>query len=222
MHIWDQGLTPIEEVMRGFDDLVRAGKILYAGVSDAPAWWVAQANTLADLRGWTPFVGLQIEYSLAERTVERELVPMARALGLTVTAWSPLGGGVLSGKYRRGEGGAGRFSIEYMKQHMPDPARTDRIVDRLDAVAREVQRPPAQVALAWFRSRPVPVIPILGARRPEQLADNLASLTLDLSPAQVARLDEASAIDLGFPSSLYGREMVQQLIHAGMRDRILA
>src|SRR5689334_3502547 len=97
MHIWDQ-ITPVEEVMRGFDDLVRQGKILYAGVSDAPAWWISQANTIAELRGWTPFVGLQIEYSLLERTVERELLPMAAALGLGVTAWSPLAGGLLTGK----------------------------------------------------------------------------------------------------------------------------
>jgi len=221
LHIWDGGLTPVEEVMRGFDDLVRAGKILYAGISDTPAWWVAQANMLADLRGWTRFVGLQIEYSLAERTVERELVPMAKALGLGVTAWGALGGGVLSGKYRRGEGAGGRYSKEEMKQHMPDAVRTDRIVDALDSVAREVERPPAQVALAWLQTRPVPVIPILGARRLEQLEDNLASLTLSLSRAHVARLDEASAIEPGFPGSMYGREMVNRLVHAGMRDRLL-
>ena len=96
LHVWDQ-ITPVEEVMRAFDDLVRQGKVLYAGVSDAPAWWIAQANTIASLRGWTPFVGLQIEYSLIERTVERELLPMAKAFGLTLTAWSPLCGGLLTG-----------------------------------------------------------------------------------------------------------------------------
>lgn len=106
MHIWDQ-MTPVDEIMRGFDDLVRQGKILHAGVSDAPAWWVAQANTMADLRGWAPFVALQIEWSLIERSVERELVPMAQALGLTITPWSPLAGGILTGKYRRGEGTGG-------------------------------------------------------------------------------------------------------------------
>src|ERR1044072_2199611 len=99
VHVWDQ-LTPVEEVMRGLDDLVRAGKVLYVGISDAPAWWIAQANTLAQLRGWSPFIGLQIEYSLIERTVERELVPMAKALNVGVTAWSPLAGGVLTGKYQ--------------------------------------------------------------------------------------------------------------------------
>ena len=103
LHIWDQ-MTPIDEVMRAFDDLVRQGKILYAGVSDMPAWVAAQANTLAELRGWTRFVGLQIEYSLIERTVERELLPMAQSLGIGVTAWSPLAGGVLTGKYAQGKG----------------------------------------------------------------------------------------------------------------------
>jgi aryl-alcohol dehydrogenase-like predicted oxidoreductase len=111
MHIWDR-MTPVEEVMRAFDDLVRQGKVLYIGISDAPAWWVAKANTLADLRGWTSFAGLQIEYSLAERTPERELIPMAKEFGMTVTAWSPLAGGVLTGKYLDdAPGGAGRMSL---------------------------------------------------------------------------------------------------------------
>src|SRR5262252_6505484 len=98
VHIWDQ-ITPVEEVMLGLDDLVRAGKVLYVGISDAPAWWIAQANTLASLRGWSPFIAMQIEYSLIERTVERELIPVAKALNVGVTAWSPLAGGVLTGKY---------------------------------------------------------------------------------------------------------------------------
>jgi aryl-alcohol dehydrogenase-like predicted oxidoreductase len=115
VHIWDQ-ITPVEEVMRGLDDLVRQGKVLYVGISDAPAWWIAQANTLAHLRGWSPFVGLQIEYSLIERTVERELIPMARALNLGLTAWSPLAGGVLTGKYHgHGSSEPGRMSGDMMK-----------------------------------------------------------------------------------------------------------
>lgn len=222
MHIWDEGLTPVDEVMRGFDDLVRSGKILYAGVSDSPAWWVAQANTMAELRGWSRFVGLQIEYSLVERTVERELVPMARAFGLTITAWGGLGGGVLSGKYKKGDAAGARFSTDMMKQHMPDRTRTDRVVEALETVSRETGRPLAQVALSWLRTRAVPVIPIIGARRLDQLKDNLASLTLTLSPAQVAKLDDASAIELGFPNHFYSRDMVRQLVHAGMRERILA
>ncbi len=221
MHIWDGGLTPVEEVMRGFEDLVRAGKILYAGVSDAPAWWVAQANTLAKERGWTRFVGLQIEYSLSERTVERELVPMAKALGLTVTAWGALAGGILSGKHKKGIAAGTRYAEHWMQEMMPEQVRTDRIVTALEAVAQETGRTLAQVALAWLRTRPVPVIPILGARRVDQLADNLASLTLSLSPEQVKTLDSASAIELGFPERMYQMEMVGKLAHAGLRERIL-
>jgi aryl-alcohol dehydrogenase-like predicted oxidoreductase len=126
LHIWDQ-ITPVEEVMRGFEDLIRSGKVLYAGVSDAPAWWIARANTLAEFRGWGKFVGLQIEYSLIERTVERELLPMAKSLGLTITAWSPLAGGVLSGKY---EGGTqprdGRFSTDMMKSYKAGGDRAEK------------------------------------------------------------------------------------------------
>src|SRR5260221_3590901 len=118
VHIWD-GITPGEEVMRGLDDIVRQGKVLYVGISDAPGWWVAQANTLAELRGWTEFIGLQIEYSLMERTVERELVPMARALNLGVLAWSPLARGVLTGKYHReGKAEGGRMTNEGMKEFL--------------------------------------------------------------------------------------------------------
>src|SRR5215475_1402152 len=132
VHIWDQ-LTPVEEVMRGLDDLVRAGKALYVGISDAPAWWIAQANTLAHLRGWSPFIALQIEYSLIERTVERELIPMAKALNVGVTAWSPLAGGVLTGKYH-GQGASGqkgepgRMSSEMMKDFLPERQRAERVV----------------------------------------------------------------------------------------------
>src|SRR5206468_7246241 len=123
VHIWDQ-ITPVEEVMRALDDLVRQGKVLYVGISDAPAWWISQANTLAQLRGWSPFVGLQIEYSLIERTVERELVPMAKALNLGLTAWSPLAKGILTGKYHgHGSSGEGRLNNDTMqafKDLMPE------------------------------------------------------------------------------------------------------
>jgi aryl-alcohol dehydrogenase-like predicted oxidoreductase len=148
VHIWD-GITPVEEVMRDLDDLVRAGKILYAGISDAPAWWIAQANTLAELRGWTEFIGLQIEYSLIERTVERELIPMAQALNLGILAWSPLAKGVLSGKYH-GEGKAdgGRRSNEGMKEFLPEEQHATRIIAAVKAVSEQVGRSMAQVALA--------------------------------------------------------------------------
>jgi aryl-alcohol dehydrogenase-like predicted oxidoreductase len=219
LHIWDR-ITPLEEVMRAFDDLVRQGKILHAGVSDMAAWAVARANTLAELKGWTPFVGLQIEYSLVERTVERELLPMAEALGLGVTAWSPLGGGVLTGKYKSGRAPDARFENEMMKQHMPSADRTAAVVEAVQAVAREVGRSPAQVALAWLRQRLVPVIPIIGARRLEQFRDNLACLDLRLSEAQIRGLEAASRVELGFPHDFYTRDMVRALVYGGLGDRI--
>jgi len=222
VHIWDQ-ITPVEEVMRGLDDLVRQDKVLYVGISDAPAWWIAQANTLAYLRGWSPFIGLQIEYSLIERTVERELIPMAKALNLGLTAWSPLSRGVLTGKYHgHGSSEPGRMSSDMMKELMPEQQRTARIVATIKPVSDETGRSMAQVALAWLRYRPVPVIPIIGARKLSQLQDNLASFDLTLSANQLKTLDEASRIELGFPHDIYAKEMVRAPLYGGLRDQILA
>jgi aryl-alcohol dehydrogenase-like predicted oxidoreductase len=214
--------------MRGLDDLVRAGKVLYTGVSDAPAWWIAQANTLAHLRGWSPFVGLQIEYSLIERTVERELIPMAKALNIGVTAWSPLAGGVLTGKYH-GHGGPsaspgepGRMNNDMSKDFMPEPKRTERIMAAVKSVSHETGRSMAQVALAWLRSRTVPVIPIIGARKLSQFQDNLASFDLTLSADQLKTLDEASRVELGFPYDIYAKAMPRAVCYGGLRDQILA
>jgi aryl-alcohol dehydrogenase-like predicted oxidoreductase len=202
--------------------------VLYVGISDAPAWWIAQANTVAHLRGWSPFIGLQIEYSLIERTVERELIPMAKALNLGLLAWSPLANGVLTGKYH-GHGGPsdspsepGRMSTDMLKDFMPEQQRTDRIVAAVKTVSDEVGRSMAQVALAWLRYRAVPVIPIIGARKLSQLQDNLASFDLTLSGDQLKTLDEASRIELGFPYDLYAKEMVRAIGYGGMRDQILA
>jgi aryl-alcohol dehydrogenase-like predicted oxidoreductase len=220
LHMWDQ-LTPVEEVMRALDDLIRQGKVLYAGISDAPAWWIAAGNTLATLRGWSPFVTLQIEYSLLERTVERELIPMAKALGLGVTAWSPLAGGALSGKYASGQGSDARYSSDMMKSRLPDRERTDRLVGALDQVSKQLGRSKAQVALAWLRHRDVPVIPIIGARKIGQLQDNLASLTITLDRDQLTILDDASKIELGFPHELYQVDLVRTLAYGGLRDRIV-
>jgi aryl-alcohol dehydrogenase-like predicted oxidoreductase len=222
VHIWDQ-ITPVEEVMRGLDDLVRQGKVLYVGISDAPAWWVAQANTLADLRGWSPFIGLQIEYSLIERTVERELIPMAQALNVGVVAWSPLSGGILTGKYHgNGSSEAGRMNSEMMKGFMPDQQRAERAVAAVKTVSAQVGRSIGQVALAWLRYRSVPVIPILGARKLSQIQDNLASFDLSLSPEQIKILDEASRIESGFPQTMYEKELARALAYGGMREKILA
>ena len=222
VHIWDR-ITPVEEVMRGLDDLVRAGKILYVGISDAPAWWIAQANTLASLRGWSPFIGLQIEYNLIERTVERELIPMAKALNVGVTAWSPLAGGVLTGKYHgHGSSEPGRMSNDMLKDFMPEQQRTERIIAAVKNVSDATGRSMAQVALAWLRYRPLPVIPIIGARKLSQFQDNLASFDLTLSADQLKTLDEASRIELGFPHALYAKEMVRAICYGGMGDQILA
>jgi aryl-alcohol dehydrogenase-like predicted oxidoreductase len=222
VHIWD-GLTPVEEVMRGLDDIVRQGKVLYVGISDAPAWWVAQANTLAQLRGWSPFVGLQVEYSLMERTPERELMPMAQALNIGFTAWSPLAGGVLTGKYHgHGSSEQGRMNTDMMKQFLPERQRADRVVAAVKKVSDQVGRSMAQIALAWLRHREVAVIPILGARKLTQLEDNLASFDLALSSEQVNILDDASRIDLGFPQELYVKEFPRALRYGGMRDQIVA
>jgi aryl-alcohol dehydrogenase-like predicted oxidoreductase len=221
VHIWD-GITPVEEVMRGLDDMVRQGKLLYVGISDAPAWWIAQANTLAELRGWTQFTGLQIEYSLIERTVERELIPMAQALNLGILAWSPLARGVLTGKYTGdGKADGGRMTNEGMKDFFPEEQRATRIISAVKSVSEQVGRSPAQVALAWLRHRTVPVIPIIGARKVSQLLDNLATLDLVLSPEQLKSLDGASRIELGFPQALYEKEMVRAIMYGGMWDRLV-
>jgi len=221
LHIWDR-LTPVDEVMRAFDDLVSQGKVLYVGVSDAPAWWIAQANTLAELRGWSKFIGLQIEYSLIERTVERELIPMAKVFKLGLVAWSPIAGGLLSGKYHSGAAKDGRYNSDMAKSFLRSGERIDRIVAAVQKVSQQVGRSPAQVALAWLRYRDIPVIPIIGARRIAQLEDNLASFELELSPEQVITLNEASAIEMGFPHDFYENEMVKTVAYGGMRDKILA
>lgn len=173
LHAWDF-TTPVDEVMRALDDLVRQGKILYAGISDTPAWVVAQANTLADLRGWSPFVALQIPYSLVERTPERDLLPMARTLDLAVTPWGILGSGVLSGKYNQDAATEGRASRTGLKD------RPVAIAREVAAVALEIGCSPSQVAIAWLRHQPGVIVPILGARTVTQLADNLGALQVRL------------------------------------------
>jgi aryl-alcohol dehydrogenase-like predicted oxidoreductase len=225
MHIWDR-LTPAEEVMRGFDDLVRQGKVLYVGVSDAAAWWIAKANTLAALRGWSPFVALQIEYSLLERTPERELLPMAADFGLSVTAWSPLAGGLLSGKYQvteqaiQSEDGRSRMDIPDNQQFAQNRERTNRVIDALRSVAKQAGHSPAQVALAWLRHRKSPIIPIIGARRLDQLEANVAIVELKLSAEEIRALDEASQIELGFPLDFLDKPMVKAFTFGGVRDLI--
>ncbi len=211
VHAWD-GITPVEETMRALDDLVRAGKILYVGISNAPAWVVAQANTLASLRGWTAFIGLQVSYSLIERTAERDLLPMARAFGLGVTAWAPLGSGLLTGKYNRVEPAEARRLDTSTAVTVDD--RNLAIAGAVWEVAQELDRSPAQVALAWVRQRGP--LPVLGARTLAQFNENLASLVLTLDADQLARLDRASGIDLGYPHDFLARDNIRSSVTAGM------
>ncbi len=216
VHAWDE-LTPVEEVMRGLDDVVRAGKVLYVGISDAPAWWIARANTLAECRGWTPFVGLQIEYNLIERTPERELLPMADALGVGVTAWSPLASGLLTGKYAKGSTEEKRLekAPSFQKQSERNLAIANAVVE----VAKEAGKSPAQVALNWLRAR-AGVIPIIGARKFSQFEDNMHCLDWSLDARHVARLDEVSRIELGFPLDFLHRKEVREFLHGGMFERV--
>jgi aryl-alcohol dehydrogenase-like predicted oxidoreductase len=197
MHCWDR-LTPVDETMRALDDLVTSGKVRYIGFSDTPAWKVSQAQTMAQLRGWAPLVALQIEYSLLERTVEGELIPMAREMGLGVTPWSPLKSGVLSGKYTRENAASVKADRgERVTQNLGE--KVYGIIDELIAIGKELGASPASVALAWVQGRPGVASTIVGARRLDQLDQNLAALTLALTADQVARLDKLSKPTLGFP-----------------------
>jgi aryl-alcohol dehydrogenase-like predicted oxidoreductase len=220
LHAWDF-TTPIEEVMRAFDDLVRMGKVLYIGVSDTPAWIISQANTIALLRGWTPFVGLQIEYSLRERTPERDLLPMAKAFDIGVTAWSPLAGGILTGKYNRpaDNGETGRYSTSGMEGKVSE--RDLKIAEEVVNVAKEIGHSPAQVALNWLRQQQgIDIIPIVGSRKLQQLEDNIACLEFELTPEQMQRLDVVSAIELGFPHDFLKSSMVQDFAFGGALAKI--
>lgn len=211
VHAWDF-LTSVEEVMRALDDQVRAGKVLYVGVSDAPAWIVSQANTLALLRGWTPFAGLQVEYSLVQRDVERELLPMARAFGLAVTPWSPLGGGVLSGKYNANQSAEGRLAHQAHERAL-------HIANGVRHIADEISATPAQVALAWLRAHAGTIIPIIGSRRLEQVQENLGCVDLHLTDEHVERLSALSQPDLGFPHDFLANPYIQRLMYGATLEQ---
>lgn len=194
MHAWD-GVTPAEEVVQSLGDLVRAGTIRYYGLSNVPAWYMTRAATLAEAHGVPGPVALQLQYSLVDRSIEQEHVPAARELGLGLTPWSPLAGGFLAGKYERqgaGASGEGRLSGANPFGDTKFTEHNWQVLDVLRAVAQEVNRPLAQVALAWVRAQPGVSAPILGASRPEQLQDHLAALELRLTPPQLQRLEEGS------------------------------
>jgi aryl-alcohol dehydrogenase-like predicted oxidoreductase len=211
LHMWDKN-TPIEETMGALDDLVAAGKVRYIGVSDTPAWKIVEANLLARFRGWSAFIGLQIEYSLLERTVEQELVPMASEFGLGITPWSPLKSGVLSGKYTRRNAG----------EHNPDRGllvdsflteKTYALIDELEIIAKAHETNVASVALAWVHAQRAVASIIIGARRLSQLEDNVRAVDVDLSDEEVARLSKLTRPALGFPQSML--EMVAGMTHGG-------
>jgi aryl-alcohol dehydrogenase-like predicted oxidoreductase len=209
------GVTPVEEIVRGFDDLARAGKVLYAGLSDFPAWRVARAATIVELRGYVPLAGLQVEHSLVERTTEHDLLPMGQALGLGILAWSPLGGGMLTGKYRRGEAGRDQALGGRVFQPENSPQRS-AILDTLLAVAKEIGASPSQVAIAWVASKCS--LPIIGPRSREQLDDNLGAVDVKLPAQLIARLDEVSAIPPVFPYTMLNRREYRQRTAGGKLD----
>jgi aryl-alcohol dehydrogenase-like predicted oxidoreductase len=222
LHTWD-ATTPVDEVLRGADQLITAGKVLYFAFSDTPAWVVSYAAAMAEARGWARPVAIQVEYSLAQRTPERDLLPMAQSLDLAVLAWSPLAGGVLSGKYRGGAASAQTHRLadaafEFFEK--PGGDTTEQIADEVVTIAGELDLPPAQVALAWLLQRPGVVIPILGARRPEQLRQNLDSIELQLDSEHLRRLDEVSAPSLGFPHEFLASPNVRRFSVSGFFDRL--
>jgi aryl-alcohol dehydrogenase-like predicted oxidoreductase len=218
LHAWDF-TTGVDEVMRAFDDLVRQGKILYAGISDAPAWIVSSANTMADLRGTAPLVALQVEYSLIERTVERDLLPMARHFDLAVTPWSPLGSGLLSGKYASvADGGKPDHRLSEGSHRLTE--RNLAIARAVSEVAGEIGATPAQVALAWVCRQPGVQIPIIGARRVDQLKDNLACLEVVIPDAMMAKLDEVSRVEPGFPHDFLTRDPIPTLVYGADPERL--
>ena len=211
LHMRDD-LTPIDEAVRALDDQVRLGKVLYVGISDSPAWVVAQANTLADLRGWSPFVALQIPYSAASRDPERELFPMAAAFGLAVVPWGVLGAGILTGKPAEER----RWPEDRVSE------RAERVLEALREAADAHECTPAQVAIAWARQRPSPptVVPLVAATREEQMVENLAAADIMLEPDEIDAIDEAGKPQLGFPRDFLESTDVRELIYGDTYDRI--
>ncbi len=211
LHMWDAN-TPIEETMAALDDLVRAGKVRYLGVSDTPAWKIAQANLVAGFRGWSAFVGLQVEYSLLERAVEQELVPLAGEFGLGITPWSPLKGGVLSGKYTRANDGQHKADRGSMVEAFLNK-QTYAVVDELEIIAKAHETNVASVALAWVHAQPAVSSIIIGARRLTQLEDNVRAVDVHLGTDELARLDALTKPTFGFPHNML--EMAPGILHGG-------
>lgn len=213
LHIWDD-LTPIDEVLRGIDDLVKQGKVNFAAISDTPAWVVSKGNTMAELMGWTQFIALQVEYSLLQRSPERDLIPMANHFGMTVTPWAPLAGGALTGKYLKGD--TGRIKAESNRRD----GNSVRITKEVMAVAERLGVEASHVALQWTRQQGFNCIPIVGATKLEQLHDNLKMVDVVIPAEDLAKLNAASEIDLGFPGKFFKEDGVRQNNFGGFYDRI--
>ncbi|QIQ02214.1 aldo/keto reductase [Streptomyces liangshanensis] len=221
LHVWDF-TTPVEEILRGMDDLVRQGKVLYVAISNAPAWQVSRMQAIADLRGWSPLVALQIEYNLIERSGERDLMPMAREMGLGVVPYSPLAGGVLTGKYTRDDLTTTRAAADGTRKDFTLAtggltARGLDIAEVVKEVAAELGRSTAQVGLAWTLRNPDVTSSLVGARTVAQLEDNLGALEVEFTPDQQARLDAAGAIDLGFPHDLLAGDRMRAVTQGNLR-----
>ena len=214
VHAWDF-TTPVEEVMRGLDDLVRQGKVLHVGISDSPAWIVSQANTLAELRGWTAFAGLEIQYSLIQRTPERDLLPMAKAFDIAVMPWAPLGGGVLTGKYLNQEA-EGRLKGNESRLSETNLAIAAEVV----AVAKELGVTPGQLAIRWTMQRNQVVIPIVGATKLHQIEDSLGAVNFTIPEEHMHRLNEVSAIEMGFPHDFLSSDGVREITFGGTFGQI--
>jgi aryl-alcohol dehydrogenase-like predicted oxidoreductase len=218
VHAWDDW-TPWPETLRALDDVVRAGKVLYVGISDTPAWVVSAMQVAAELRGWSSFVGLQIEYSLLQRTPERDLLPMAEHFGLSVLAWAPLGGGVLTGKYTRGDG-----SDSLRKDGNDRRGRTEAhnlaIAREVDAIADALGCSSAQVATAWVAAQGPRILPLVGARKVSQIQDTLGAAAVTLEAEHLARLDALSRPELGFPHDFLASDGVRDLVRGEIRGRI--
>ena len=214
LHAWDD-MVPNEEVMRGVDDLVSSGKVRYIGISDTPAWVVSRANTIAELRGWSQFVALQIEYSLIQRTPERDLTPMAKSRGLAVTPLAPLAGGALTGIYIRGE--EGRVKEDSLRRNVRSTTITQKVVE----VAEKLDASPAQVALRWTMQQEFTSIPIVGGRKVSQMEDSLGSADLVIPDELMAELNAVSEIELGFPHDFLQQDTVKNVLFAGQKDKII-
>ncbi len=216
VHAWDFTMQP-EDVLWGLEHLTRGGKVLHLGLSDTPAWIAAAVQTTARLRGWQGLTAIQVEYSLRERTGERDLLPMAAAAGLGVTAWSPLGSGTLTGKYLAGTPADTRRAAGYPVDVSEGTAAVARAIGD---IASTRGCPPAQVALAWILARRPRIIPIIGARTATQLEENVAAASLSLHGSELARLDDVSAITLGFPHDFLRAELARFALWGNVQSRL--